>query len=86
MKIQIKKSFVKDTKKLAIPLQKEVLNLIKELELVTNLEKFDIKKMVGYSNFYRLRFGNYRIGLQIDNDIMVLVRIAKRDEIYKIFP
>ncbi len=42
--------------------------------------------MVGYSKFYRLRMGNYRIGLQIENNVMVLVRIAKRDEIYKIFP
>ncbi len=44
MNIQIKKSFVKDTKNLSIPLQKEVLNLIKELEAATDLEKFDIKK------------------------------------------
>ncbi len=86
MNIQIKKSFVKDVKKLATPLQKEVLNVIKELEAATDLEKFDIKKMVGYSKFYRLRMGNYRIGFEIENNVVILVRIAKRDEIYKIFP
>ncbi len=86
MNIEIKKSFVKDAKKLATSVQKDVFNLIKELELATDLEKFDIKKMVGYLKFYRLRLGNYRIGLCIENNIIFLVRIAKRDAIYKIFP
>lgn len=86
MNIEIKKSFVKDAKKLAIPKQKDIFNLIKELELANNLKNFDIKKMVGYVKFYRLRCGNYRIGLHIENNVIILVRIAKRDQIYKIFP
>ena len=86
MNVEIKKSFVKDARKLAIPQQKIVFNLIKELEVATNLEKFDIKKMVGYLKFYRLRLGNYRIGLCIENNVIFLVRISKSDEIYNVFP
>lgn len=86
MKIEIKKSFVKDTKKLSKPLQIEILKFISELEKATNLDKFDIKKMVGHSKYYRIRIGNYRIGFSIEDDCIFLVRVAKRDEIYKIFP
>lgn len=44
--------------------------------------------MTGYKDKYRIRIGDYRIGLTIDikEKIITLNRIAHRKDIYNIFP
>ena len=42
--------------------------------------------MIGFKNLYRMRIGGYRIGFRLDNEVITLLAVAKRDEIYKIFP
>ena len=44
--------------------------------------------MKGYKDKYKIRVGDYRIGLTIDkkNQTTVCQRVAHRREIYKIFP
>lgn len=48
---------------------------------------FDIQKMKGYDNYYRIRTGPYRIGCKIstDNEI-IFYRVKSREEIYRVFP
>jgi mRNA interferase RelE/StbE len=48
---------------------------------------FDIHKMRGFENYYRIRTGQYRIGCKItsDNEI-VFYRVKSRGEIYRVFP
>jgi mRNA interferase RelE/StbE len=47
-----------------------------------------IEKMAGYSDKYKIRVGDYRIGLTLDSKakIIVCLRIAHRREIYRVFP
>ncbi|MFN7201715.1 MAG: type II toxin-antitoxin system RelE family toxin [Aphanizomenon sp.] len=33
-----------------------------------------------------MRVGNYRIGISVNNDLVTLVRILHRKEIYRYFP
>lgn len=44
--------------------------------------------MQGYSDKYKIRMGQYRVGLTIDNGTQTLIfeRVAHRREIYRIFP
>ncbi len=48
--------------------------------------------MSGYSNKYRIRLGNYRIGISIENnknydfDIFWFERFLNRKNIYRYFP
>lgn len=43
--------------------------------------------MEGYSAFYRIRIGDYRIGLQIESDNLVyFVAFDHRRDIYRHFP
>ena len=57
----------------------EAANSIKEVA--------NIKSMQGAPGFYRLRFGNYRIGFQtIDKDTIVLLAIDRRSVFYRRFP
>lgn len=45
----------------------------------------DIKAMRGYSGYYRLRVGDYRIIYTVDNDILVVrvIEVGNRGDIYK---
>jgi len=45
-----------------------------------------IEKMQGYDFCYKVRFGNYRIGLIYQNDIITLKIVMHRREIYRFFP
>lgn len=45
-----------------------------------------IEKLRGYQNYYKVRFGNYRLGLKIEGETLMLERILHRKEIYRYFP
>ncbi len=47
-----------------------------------------IEKMTGYTDKYKIRVGDYGIGISIDKQTKTLIcqRIAHRKEIYRIFP
>jgi mRNA-degrading endonuclease RelE of RelBE toxin-antitoxin system len=48
---------------------------------------FDIHKMRGHENYYRLRTGQYRIGCKItSDDTVIFYRVKSRREIYGVFP
>ena len=48
---------------------------------------FDIRRMKGFSHFWRIRAGNYRIGIRIaDDGSVIFYRIKSREEIYRAFP
>lgn len=59
-----------------------ILEATSSLSVVSN-----IKKLSGFKNYYRLRIGDYRIGIeQISVNIIRLIIIAHRKDIYKTFP
>lgn len=45
-----------------------------------------IVAMTGHPNHYRIRIGDYRLGIELRDDAMFLVRFLHRREIYRIFP
>ncbi|TAG59557.1 MAG: type II toxin-antitoxin system RelE/ParE family toxin [Cytophagales bacterium] len=86
MKYEISNRFIKLSKKLSIDIQKDIKEVITEIQTSENLDKFDVKKMVGYTNYYRIRVNKCRIGIKLENNTIFFEAVAKRDEIYKIFP
>lgn len=86
MKYEISNKFIKLSKKLSIDVQKEIKKVIIDIENSENLDKYDVKKMVGYTNFYRIRINKCRIGIKLVDNTIFFEAVAKRDEIYKIFP
>ncbi|MDI1292325.1 MAG: hypothetical protein PSV18_06225 [Methylobacter sp.] len=58
-------------------------------ELVSTSSIYEIgkvEKMKGYDGFYKVRFGNYRLGLVIENEMITVKTVMHRREIYKFFP
>ena len=89
MKILVDKSFVKDVDKITDKkLLRNLNKLIIELENSNSLiELPNVKKIKGYDSFFRIRIGNYRLGLEeISGKGICLTRFLHRKDIYKYFP
>lgn len=46
----------------------------------------NLGKLKGYKHFFKMRFGDYRAGIKITNNILVFERILHRKDIYKFYP
>ena len=73
---------VRDTK-----MQTRIAAVIEEIEGADTLSAIkNLKKMKGYAVSYRIRIGDYRLGIYFENDTVELARIVHRKDIYKYFP
>ena len=89
MKLEFKKSFVKDLKKRKTdrPLLERVRKIIQEVEESQDIHGIrNLKKLKTQGSHYRIRIGDYRLGLVIEDDTACFVRFLHRSEIYKYFP
>jgi mRNA interferase RelE/StbE len=57
---------------------------VKSVQKPTEIQH--IKKMKNAKNAFRIRVGNYRIGIYILKDTVIFTRVALRKDIYDIFP
>jgi mRNA interferase RelE/StbE len=86
---EFKKSFSRDLKKRANQkrLLEQVQEIIKEVENADNIYDIrNLKNLKSEGNYYRIKHGDYRIGLIIENDTVYFVRFLHRREIYRYFP
>jgi mRNA interferase RelE/StbE len=88
-KIEYTKRFLKELSKLPQDIQTRAERIVFEELLSANpFELGYIEQMTGYADKYKIRTGNYRIGITVDkqNNLIICQRIAHRKDIYKIFP
>jgi mRNA interferase RelE/StbE len=52
----------------------------------TTAEIRNLKKLEGHPNCYRIRVGDYRVGIHIKGNSIFLIRVLDRKEIYRFFP
>lgn len=80
--------FSKDLDKInQVSVKKDVSGVIEEIEKAIDIHAIrNLKKIKGHHNAFRIRIGDYRIGLFIENDIVEFIRVAHRKDIYKVFP
>ncbi len=88
MNARFKASFGKDLKNIKNP---DVLARIKDaiegVEAAQTLQDVaGLKKLKGGGNTFRLRIGEFRIGILLEKDSVVFVRCLNRKEIYRYFP
>jgi mRNA interferase RelE/StbE len=88
MKVVFKKSFRKSLERLHDKrLKSSILKIIHQVESTNNVQRIaSLKKLSGFSDFYRIRLGDYRIGLQIVGVTVIFVTFDHRKDIYKNFP
>ncbi len=89
MKFRIEKSFDRDVDKIKDKkILKKLRIFISAIEEAASIrEILHIKKIEGYDSFYRIKIGDYRLGMEAlsDKDI-VLIRFLHRKDIYRYFP
>lgn len=87
--VEYTKRFLKDLAALPTSIQERVEPIIfEELESENPFELGYLKKMKGYSDKYKIRLGDYRIGITVNKETQLLIceRIAHRKDIYRTFP
>ncbi|KAM3096819.1 type II toxin-antitoxin system RelE family toxin [Phormidesmis sp. 146-12] len=89
MNVEYLPGFLKDLKALkSSPIFDKVKVLaFEEIPTCVSLEEIrNLTKLTDYENCYRIRLGDYRIGLIIENDLLIFARVLHRREIYRYFP
>lgn len=88
MNVQFRASFAKDLRNIDDKdLLKRIKKTIEQIEQAQDQEDIsNLKKMKGSGNYFRIRVGEYRIGIVIENKVLTLVRCLNRKDIYRYFP
>jgi len=88
VKVVFEASFARDLKKIR---EKVILNRVEQA--IVNVKDADdlqdishFSKLSGYDSFYRIRVGDYRIGIEVVGEEIVFVRMLHRKDIYRYFP
>ncbi|HEX7585362.1 MAG TPA: type II toxin-antitoxin system RelE/ParE family toxin [Prolixibacteraceae bacterium] len=88
MNIRVNKVFLKELAKLPARERQKVEKLLFEevenYKSPTQIPNF--RKLKGYRNYYKIRFGDYRVGLKLEDDTLYFERILHRKDIYKFYP
>lgn len=88
MIVKIDKSLEKDVYKIS---NKTIRNKLARIIFgIQDAEKLgdipNLKKLKGASNYYRIRLGDYRLGLIIEKKQVQIIRLIHRKDMYKHFP
>jgi len=88
--IHYSKKFLKQLSKIPSNLRSRIEEFVfKELPLTSSIsESGKLEKITGYKNFYKVRFGDYRLRIELKNKDggFVIRTVMHRKEIYKYFP
>jgi len=89
LEVQYREAFLKDLKQLKSSTSYERIYELAftTLEAINTLEEIsNIKAMRGSAGRYRIRIGDYRIGIEVNGDIIEVLRVLHRREFYRYFP
>lgn len=88
--ILYKKTYLKDLRKLPknvrIKVEELSFDTLPETENLSDIK--GLEKLVSHEGCYKIRFGDYRVGIQIDfgKDLIVCCQVLHRKEIYRFYP
>jgi len=68
-------------------IKKRLLDLIGQIKRVDVLSDISgVKKIEGYPGYFRIRVGDYRLGIKVTENDIEMIRFLHRKEIYRRFP
>ena len=88
MRIEFRSSFVRDLDRIRDrTLKDRVKQTIDQVERARSLEEIEhLRKLQGADRYYRIRLGDYRIGIVVEKDTVTFVRLLHRKDVYRHFP
>ena len=67
--------------------KKTLLELIERIRAADSLGDLkDVRKIEGYQGYFRLKVGDYRLGVKAEKNRIELIRFLHRKDIYRRFP
>ena len=87
MRLTINNSYHRDIRGVSVHVQKQAAEALLNVLDATSVTDIDnIKHLVSYKGYHRIRIGQHRIGLRWDGEQFFAERISKRGDFYKIYP
>lgn len=88
MDVIFKDRFSKDIKKITDKnLKKSIEDTINKVKLANSIHELsNVKKIKGHESAYRIRIGDYRIGIFLYENTVIFATFRHRKDIYKSFP
>lgn len=88
MKVEFHLSFDDDLKSVASKkIRNRISAVIQEVESAKSPQFIhNLKKLRGFSSFFRIRVGDYRIGIELQKETVIFVRALRRRDFYRYFP
>jgi mRNA interferase RelE/StbE len=89
MELLYAKKFSKDVDAIRkeAKIKKALLKVIEKIRESGSLaEVREVRKIEGYQKYYRIKLGDYRLGIKVTKNRIELIRFLHRKDIYKRFP
>lgn len=88
MIVEFLSKFNKDLNKLKDnDVRASLLKTIENVESADNVTSIpNLKKLKGHKSAFRIKLGDYRIGIFVEGNVVEMARIVHRKDIYKVFP
>ena len=88
MNVVFKASFARDLRRVRDKhLRDSIREVIEHIEQADTLQEVtDVRRLKGGTGYYRVRIGDYRLGLLVEGDTVTFVRFLHRKDIYRYFP
>lgn len=88
MNVEISRKFQKQLKTCKDSgIRLKVLNLIESVAASDTMQSIpNLKKLSGFKNCFRIRMGDYRIGIVLEGNKVIFAAFDHRSDIYKYFP
>jgi mRNA interferase RelE/StbE len=86
--VKYRRSFAKDLARInSHSMKVRIHKVIDEVKNASSLLDLpNVKQLQGHSGYYRIRVGDYRLGLKARGDSVTFVRVLHRKDIYRKFP
>ncbi len=88
MRLEYTQTFLKEVKSVnSVSIKERIEKAIINCKGANSLKDIrHLKKLKGYPNYFRIEVGSFRLGIYLENDLIVFSRCLPRKDIYKYFP
>ena len=88
MEIRFRPRFNRELRRTRNPnLRRRVEHATEDVKTASAVSEISgIRRLSASGNFYRIRVGDYRIGVEVEDDVVILARFGHRREFYRSFP
>lgn len=88
MELEYRTSFIRDLRRVRnADIRGRVERTIEDLEAASTIAEIPgAARIKAEGHYYRIRLGNYRLGVALEHDVAILVRFLHRRDIYRFFP